>query len=100
MSTPRGSVLSSLYVFFSSRRRHTRYWRDWSSDVCSSDLGDVAFRGNFATIDEDYTVIDRRAGRIRRGTKELAEAINGLVLSDGTKVLVKEIGRASCRERV
>src|SRR3712207_558227 len=27
-----------LFVFFSSRRRHTRYWRDWSSDVCSSDL--------------------------------------------------------------
>src|SRR5215217_8592294 len=26
--------------FFSSRRRHTRYWRDWSSDVCSSDLAD------------------------------------------------------------
>src|SRR3712207_8729299 len=25
-------------VFFSSRRLHTRYWRDWSSDVCSSDL--------------------------------------------------------------
>src|SRR3712207_1609532 len=25
-------------LFFSSRRRHTRYWRDWSSDVCSSDL--------------------------------------------------------------
>src|SRR3712207_9490809 len=25
-------------IFFSSRRRHTRYWRDWSSDVCSSDL--------------------------------------------------------------
>src|SRR3712207_7426699 len=28
-----------MYIFFfSSRRRHTRYWRDWSSDVCSSDL--------------------------------------------------------------
>src|SRR3712207_8316345 len=27
-----------LFGFFSSRRRHTRYWRDWSSDVCSSDL--------------------------------------------------------------
>src|SRR3712207_8305608 len=27
-----------MYFFFSSRRRHTRYWRDWSSDVCSSDL--------------------------------------------------------------
>src|SRR3712207_7521112 len=29
------------HFFFSSRRRHTRYWRDWSSDVCSSDLGQV-----------------------------------------------------------
>src|SRR3712207_411389 len=31
-------LCSSFYFFFSSRRRHTRYWRDWSSDVCSSDL--------------------------------------------------------------
>ncbi|WP_027631931.1 2,3-bisphosphoglycerate-independent phosphoglycerate mutase [Clostridium hydrogeniformans] len=53
--------------------------------------GDVAFRGNFGTIDDNYTVIDRRAGRIREGTKELAAAINGLVLSDGTKVLAKEL---------
>src|SRR2546422_976743 len=28
-----------LFFFFSSRRRHTRCSRDWSSDVCSSDLG-------------------------------------------------------------
>src|SRR3712207_7312072 len=41
------------YFFFSSRRRHTRYWRDWSSDVCSSDLlqvsdarHDAVFRDN------------------------------------------------------
>src|SRR5207245_8325413 len=27
-----------LVFFFSSRRRHTRCYRDWSSDVCSSDL--------------------------------------------------------------
>src|SRR5258707_5402397 len=27
--------------FFASRRRHTRYWRDWSSDVCSSDLDGI-----------------------------------------------------------
>src|SRR5439155_6257624 len=35
------------YFFFSSRRRHTRWPRDWSSDVCSSDLGLLArtFRG-------------------------------------------------------
>src|SRR3712207_9494166 len=32
-----------MYIFFfSSRRRHTRYWRDWSSDVCSSDLSSSA----------------------------------------------------------
>src|SRR3712207_8033748 len=32
------SIDCSFVFFFSSRRRHTRYWRDWSSDVCSSDL--------------------------------------------------------------
>src|SRR3712207_588105 len=31
-----------MKLFFSSRRRHTRYWRDWSSDVCSSDLEEYA----------------------------------------------------------
>src|SRR2546429_2003839 len=30
------------FFFFSSRRRHTRCSRDWSSDVCSSDLGRLA----------------------------------------------------------
>src|SRR5690606_40582730 len=29
----------AVAFFFSSRRRHTRFSRDWSSDVCSSDLG-------------------------------------------------------------
>src|SRR5690625_3302481 len=33
------SVISYVF-FFSSRRRHTRWPRDWSSDVCSSDLAD------------------------------------------------------------
>src|SRR2546428_13848382 len=30
-----------FYLFFSSRRRHTRSDRDWSSDVCSSDLKEM-----------------------------------------------------------
>src|SRR5690606_39566026 len=30
----------SITFFFSSRRRHTSFSRDWSSDVCSSDLAD------------------------------------------------------------
>src|SRR6266702_3461105 len=33
-----------IFFFFSSRRRHTRWPRDWSSDVCSSDLDAAATR--------------------------------------------------------
>src|SRR5690606_39889857 len=33
---------ASWFFFFSSRRRHTRFSRDWSSDVCSSDLDRLA----------------------------------------------------------
>src|SRR2546422_10146130 len=35
--------MSFIFFFFSSRRRHTRCSRDWSSDVCSSDLDRDAF---------------------------------------------------------
>src|SRR5256886_14664399 len=48
----------SLFFFFSSRRRHTRFDCDWSSDVCSSDLVVVADRPS-AQGDE------RRAGSHR-----------------------------------
>src|SRR5690606_40227822 len=34
-------------IFFSSRRRHTRFSRDWSSDVCSSDLKPDRRQGQF-----------------------------------------------------
>src|SRR2546429_9027184 len=40
-----------IFFFFSSRRRHTRCSRDWSSDVCSSDLEErllAAFLGSSA----------------------------------------------------
>src|SRR6266508_3621539 len=39
--------------FFSSRRRHTRWPRDWSSDVCSSDLcgpGNIVRSGDVAAV--------------------------------------------------
>src|SRR5690606_40206485 len=36
------SVMVLTLFFFSSRRRHTRFSRDWSSDVCSSDLPELA----------------------------------------------------------
>src|SRR3712207_8230039 len=42
--------LDKLEFFFSSRRQHTRYWRDWSSDVCSSDLRRPALLQAFLAI--------------------------------------------------
>src|SRR5690606_41194539 len=41
--------------FFSSRRRHTRFSRDWSSDVCSSDLNeDFVYKGKVTEVDGQY----------------------------------------------
>src|SRR6266567_9236589 len=42
------------FFFFSSRRRHTRFDCDWSSDVCSSDLLDAG-----APLDEVTAILDR-----------------------------------------
>src|SRR2546430_13731486 len=44
----------SLFFFFSSRRRHTRFDCDWSSDVCSSDL---------VCVDHQVHALDRLAAR-------------------------------------
>src|SRR5256885_7556327 len=41
MSSGVRSMHQYLFFFFSSRRRHTRLQGDWSSDVCSSDLGNI-----------------------------------------------------------
>src|SRR5919199_3262095 len=46
--------------------------------------GDLAFRCNFSTVDDDLTVLDRRAGRITEGTAELAAALNGFQCEDVT----------------
>jgi 2,3-bisphosphoglycerate-independent phosphoglycerate mutase len=40
--------------------------------------GDVAFRCNFATVDDDFRVEDRRAGRIRKGTSKLAKVVDAI----------------------
>ncbi len=50
--------------------------------------GDIAFRVNFATVDSSWNVIDRRAGRIKSGTEELAALIDGLEI-DGVKIIFK-----------
>src|SRR3712207_9548043 len=53
--------------FFSSRRRHTRYWRDWSSDVCSSDLGRQKVTGG-AIYAAEFDVPGQAHGAIVRST--------------------------------
>src|SRR6266511_5136907 len=67
--------------FFSSRRRHTRFSRDWSSDVCSSDLGrdDAELRGSLVALRSiarrvlALTVEERElAGEIETITRRLA----------------------------
>src|SRR5207249_5789089 len=47
----------TFFFFFSSRRRHTRSKRDWSSDVCSSDLPPPPEKH----ITSDHTASPRRA---------------------------------------
>src|SRR5437762_8190290 len=77
--------------FFSSRRRHTRYIGDWSSDVCSSDL--VAF-----TYIEDEVRSLQTFGSFLQRYRPLLQAGQGrfkLIFASDS-----EIGRASCRERV
>src|SRR5262249_57898313 len=87
---PRPLVDVYVLFFFSSRRRHTRLVSDWSSDVCSSDLVNHSTSqiGN-AVHDSRRAVVDG-AGGVR------------LVLVVGSNCIAadRQIGRASCRERV
>src|SRR2546422_8042437 len=50
-----------VLFFFSSRRRHTRCSRDWSSDVCSSDLQGVAYR---QLVPEGTTILTSGLGGV------------------------------------
>src|SRR2546430_14443118 len=71
-----------MIFFFSSRRRHTRFDCDWSSDVCSSDLGRTNGAGAFW--------LTSGAG-MEFGSTDALAGMTGAGLF--------EIGRASCRER-
>src|SRR5437867_11389637 len=77
---------SSSVFFFSSRRRHTRSYGDWSSDVCSSDLHPIV-----------------RVGLVRPPVhRVVGQEGRVLPLPERGHPLERhvEIGRASCRERV
>src|SRR5690606_41046482 len=91
-----------LFFFFSSRRRHTRFSRDWSSDVCSSDLPSSlsflypASRSFFCSAHAVWKPKSPLATRMkscgRPGGRPCRGALPGFGAGAG------EIGRASCRE--
>src|SRR2546430_3775638 len=91
----------TLFVFFfSSRRRHTRFDCDWSSDVCSSDLGLEPF------VSKKLVVVHPLGGcPIGGSSTDGVVNSNGQVYNTtaGAQTVydgLYEIGRASCRERV
>src|SRR5690606_39886960 len=85
--------------FFSSRRRHTSFSRDWSSDVCSSDL----FTPNIDVF-IGIRVFMALGGCIGMITSKAI--VRDLFPPEDTArifsilMLIMEIGRASCRERL
>src|SRR5689334_24242637 len=82
--------------FFSSRRRHTRWNCDWSSDVCSSDLDARAPEHQLELVDQ------RDVDRAEDVLEELGR-FGDLGARDRVHLAHRgavEIGRASCRERV
>src|SRR5690606_40178157 len=93
--------------FFSSRRRHTRFSRDWSSDVCSSDLPTPRFEiaeGNPRSFPEP-TVRRGAATCLKCGytipVEHVREQLSARSGGAPSALLVAvEIGRASCRESV
>src|SRR2546430_9007606 len=92
--------VSISFFFFSSRRRHTRFDCDWSSDVCSSDL---FYNGSLPNTQE---AIDAASGgSLNNKTLEEAEELIETLASNHyaknrDRTRKQEIGRASCRERV
>src|SRR5207249_8019134 len=94
----------------SSRRRHTRSKRDWSSDVCSSDLTPPNLGGSWRSGLRALALGGKLALLPRRAQRDLWDLVTrsaGVLLdwwfeSDPIKAAFgfDEIGRASCRERV
>src|SRR5437762_10077318 len=89
-----------IYFFFSSRRRHTRYIGDWSSDVCSSDLWYLRMPRVARVSGSDV-----RSPSVSRDSLVGYQEVGGAARPAGTRMAsspanAPEIGRASCRERV
>src|SRR5690606_40808694 len=94
-----------------SRRRHTRFSRDWSSDVCSSDLevGGVLKERKGINLPNTALPIPSMTEKDHADLEwAMAQNVDYIALSFVRKASdcrevkdrIKQIGRASCRERV
>src|SRR5690625_6343564 len=75
-----------LLFFFSRRRRHTRWPRDWSSDVCSSDLGRSPRLPLEITLGQDLSSVTA----VMRGGKRGERPVSVLLRADMDALAVKE----------
>src|SRR5699024_12108827 len=97
------SCMATMYVifFFSSRRRHTRSKRDWSSDVCSSDLvmsvareagerSKISVYAKNTDVDAVGSCVGARGARVEAIVDELnGEKIDIVLWDEDPKVFVK-----------
>src|SRR3712207_7713758 len=84
-------IVDALYFFFSSRRRHTRYWHDWSSDVCSSDL--------YPAAEGRQLLLEPQAPRpVQVVVRVGAEGDHGLGAGDAGRSEERRVGK-ECRSR-
>src|SRR5688572_31924465 len=102
-SFPNPTMCSPLF-FFSSRRRHTRFDCDWSSDVCSSDLLGVSDR-SLCSVRQDVrqpVEVDKSMPRIEMNLHRLSMfACGALLIAGVTKAQRSEERRVGkeCRSR-
>src|SRR5690606_37959186 len=87
-------VAASMLTFFlSSRRRHTRFSRDWSSDVCSSDLRYLRPNGE--------TVWVRSVARPVRGRDGTVDRLEGIVIDiSGMRAMQRQLAASESKFRV
>src|SRR5256886_604148 len=94
MSFRGGAGSQSMFVFFSSRRRHTRFDCDWSSDVCSSDLTWTRPPPQCGHPYYMHDAIYAQPGALRLATRGQGDLIDGAAsrLSGMDRVLLSGIG--------
>src|SRR2546429_1954658 len=104
MNRSTATTIGVLSFFFSSRRRHTRCSRDWSSDVCSSDLANVFLamyqaetrKGPEGVLDASQRV--PREAMLYAYTRNSARAMNEQDIIGSVRSEERRVGK-ECRSR-